>query len=640
MAYQANPDGTYNVTDDVTGLPVLSGIPSAYLDVPQVVAPPAMGQALAAGGPNAAQALGAAFGPSVTLPGASPPPAAPAPPPPSVPDTGPSFPSAMPGPGVTVAGPVSSGVAPASEVPAWRRQQATGGAPPAEALVGPGAGRPGVSGDVAGAPGAPADPTADIMQTLLAQAAIPKPGAYVNRPEADVLQGFRTERQKPISDETKETLREAYSDQIATQDVAQKFRAAGIAPAAEGFATRREQSIQEANTIRAREAMQNRMLTDRMAPVHEATRALREAKAGFNPDAYWDDKGEFGTLMTKVGIGLGAMGGAVTGRPNEVLEQVNREIDRNVSAQLKRIEFAGDEVQSQLGLVGIMREQFDDSNAAELAARGMMLEAFAAEMQQNDMFQKSADSQAVALETVAALRTAAEESMAKAEALEAGQIAETYKHQQAFKGSVGGTKGGLEAVIAQGKKYGLTAEQSVRLYAQGMLPPPKATGGEARAQQQREKDALSRQVVLPDGRIVWASQDAIAKEKQASLNGLAELRSNIEEMERIVSEVNLGRLPASDTESRLRPLISRNRYLVQEGGIAHESLTQGERENFDPLAGGDLGQILNRVNDKATIDQLYKILDKSVRTDAAVLYADPEGKQLLAPRVAGEKKAE
>lgn len=636
MAYLPNPDGTYNVTDDVTGLPVLSGIPSAYLDVPVLPPPGLAAQGVAAGGPNARSQLAGALAPGITLPDS---PMAPSDPMRSVPDTGTSFPSAVPEPGMRAAGPVSGGVAPAPEVPAWRRQQAEGGAPPPGALVGPGAGAPGVSPDVAGAPGAPADPTAGIMQGLLAQAAIPTRGTYVNRPEQDVLQGFKTERQRPLSDETKEGLQQAYRDQIATLELSQKYRESAIATSAAGFAKQREAALGEANIIRAREQMQQRMLAERMSPLNEAVSALREARGSFNPEAYWDDKGEFGTLTTKIGIALGAMGGAVTGRPNEVLEQVNREIDRNISAQLKRIEFAGDEVQSQLGLVGMMREQFADSNAAEQAARGMMLEAIGAELQQNQMFGKSAESQAAALEAAAAMRTAAAEKFADAERLEAGQIAETFKHEQAFKGMVGGKRGGLEAVIALGKKYGLSAEQSVRLYAQGTLPVPKGTSGEARAQQARESDALKRQVVLPDGRVVWASQPEIAKEKQTTLNALDELQSNIAEMEQIANEVNLGRVRFSDTESRLKILTSRNRYLVKEG-IAKEALTAGEKENFDPLAGEDIGQVLNSARDKPLVEQLKRTLERSAAGQRRQLYSDPQGKELLEKRVAGEKKAE
>jgi len=89
-----------------------------------------------------------------------------------------------------------------------------------------------------------------------------------------------------------------------------------------------------------------------------------------------------GGVSAAIAIGLGAAGAALAGGgENTALSIVQRNIDRDIAAQRTDIQTAGTAAEAQRSVLGMMRQEFSDQNAAEMAARSAMLAAAAAQAQ-------------------------------------------------------------------------------------------------------------------------------------------------------------------------------------------------------------------------------------------------------------------
>jgi len=89
-----------------------------------------------------------------------------------------------------------------------------------------------------------------------------------------------------------------------------------------------------------------------------------------------------GGVSAAIAIGLGAAGAALAGGgENTALSIVQRNIDRDIAAQRTDIQTAGTAAEAQRSVLGMMRQEFSDQNAAESATRSAMLGAAAAQAQ-------------------------------------------------------------------------------------------------------------------------------------------------------------------------------------------------------------------------------------------------------------------
>jgi hypothetical protein len=142
-----------------------------------------------------------------------------------------------------------------------------------------------------------------------------------------------------------------------------------------------------------------------------------------------------------------------------------------------------------------------------------------------------------------------------------------------------------------------------------------------------KKHAMERQILLPDGRMVYSNSPDKAGKAETTIRGLSRLQQNLTRIGELSAQKKSGRW-SPELESQLRTLVSDNRYNVKEA-IAKEALTSGEKENFDPLAGDDIGRIMNWVEDEAQLGELNKILTKRLNSEMGALYKDPEATDRL-----------
>jgi hypothetical protein len=79
-------------------------------------------------------------------------------------------------------------------------------------------------------------------------------------------------------------------------------------------------------------------------------------------------------ITAGLGVFLGAIGGALTGSPNEALGIIQKAIDRDIDAQKTNLSKKGQAVEGQRSMLGMYRQQFGDEAAADAATRATMLQ--------------------------------------------------------------------------------------------------------------------------------------------------------------------------------------------------------------------------------------------------------------------------
>jgi hypothetical protein len=470
MAVQPRDDGLFDVTDDYGGV-VLSEVPGDMLPQ-ELILDPYAGRNVR----NPVTALGSGIvdpwqteqDPSTGLP-----------------------PEAIAGPG---GGPVD----PAALTQAIQ----TAGQPPVQNFdpsqftsgTMPGASAPEAAPATMSPPVAPSGPavsrTGALLSGLTAQAVRGSPG--MRTAGGDVLQGYSVERQSPLSEEGKAGMEKAMLGSAMAAQYAGDTLSVAQREAGEQYAARREQATTELDQLRVRQQQEGMVLAEQMGVVRERAQEAREARATFNPSAYWDEKGALGGFAARIGIALGAIGAGIAGGPNQVYQMVKDDIQGNIEGQRLKIEDAQAGIDVENSILAQMRTQFLSPEAAEAAARSLMAEAAAAQTLEVAAAVGSQEALANSKLAVAKVQADAAQWAAEAEQLEAGAIRETFKHVPA--GYTGGQAGGLAGLVRLSKQTGIPVLELIQLnQGEAMLHP----GQIGKPPKEEEAKAESEKLFVP-----------------------------------------------------------------------------------------------------------------------------------------------
>lgn len=108
----------------------------------------------------------------------------------------------------------------------------------------------------------------------------------------------------------------------------------------------------------------------------------RVANAHLDPGHWFADQGVAGTIAATLAVSLGALGQALGGTDsNLALAEINQAVDRDIAAQQADIESGRAAADMQGNMIGIMRSEFNDRDAAREAARAAMLRQVALQTQ-------------------------------------------------------------------------------------------------------------------------------------------------------------------------------------------------------------------------------------------------------------------
>jgi len=337
----------------------------------------------------------AVVGPRPTAPAAPPPPAAPVP-------VGSADPSAL--------GSIAAS-APGSFVPSDAPIDTSGRTPQAGAWVDDG---------IMGAPRAvPGDPTSPPIASSAAGGAtaphvggprrvggaIPmpptQPGMPLPAPASDAMIGQLAGDYAPARRAPDLVDRQQFLDQ--------QVAAAG-----------REDAIRQAAAEREAEQQRQALEQDRAHAMLGARQAYQNAiervsSARLDPSRWFRDQGAGGTIAATLAVGLGALGQAFSGGDrNLALEEINQAIDRDIEAQGADIESGRAAADLQGNMLGIMRSEYGDRDAAREAARAAMLRQVALQTQAHTADLADDEARLHADQTRAQLEQAANEADAAA----------------------------------------------------------------------------------------------------------------------------------------------------------------------------------------------------------------------------------
>jgi hypothetical protein len=608
VAYRPNPDGTVSIVDDFSGME-LAAVPPETLgslyNPGAVAAPPPMTDERTAQLTPAQQMIqsrvDAAPAPNAHVPGPQAPP---------------------PQPQRKLVGPDASPL-PVPGAPQAQPATAQSGLP---------------------ASGTEASPTADAVRGLLLNAMRPRAGVAVNKPERDVLKNFVVQEAPKQSEETKlaQDLAAVREQKAAAEGG--MLRQAATEDIGAAYEQRRRDAQVEISGIRDQERQRDQIVGARMREIDMLGEELRsKRKDATNPNGYWEDKGAFAEILANIGMALYRGGAALAGYdPEGLANTIQKKIDNYNQAKRLEVELVGQEIDEKRTQLGDVRKQFLSRDAADAATRALMNEAVVAETASLAEHYKGADAQATAQQLVAALQARAADARAQAELAERDAVTKNWQHLEAQRGVVGGSAGGVDAALKYAVKVlNMDPLDAIRAIQEGKLALTdeqlkvaglnKPTG---RAAADLRKHAMERQILLPDGRMVYSNSPDKAKKSEETLRALDRLSGNIDRIGALAREKAAGRW-SPELESQLRTLVSDNRYNVKEA-IAKEALTTGEKENFDPLAGDDIGRIVNWVSDEAQLGELQGILKKRINSEMGALYEDPEASKRLTDPVKSE----
>ncbi len=174
--------------------------------------------------------------------------------------------------------------------------------------------------------------------------------------------------------------------------------AAALAQAALATKQGAAQAVLQHQSLEAQDAFNKSEDAKEAAHQTELAQSIRDFKEGkINPNQLWEQS-DFGSKASAlIGIVLGGIGAAYTGGPNQALGVIQKQIDRNIDAQVKN-------KQNQESMINTLMRQGYDMRQARGVAEARMKDRLAGQMEAAASDFLGEKAQAAAQTTIAALR--------------------------------------------------------------------------------------------------------------------------------------------------------------------------------------------------------------------------------------------
>jgi hypothetical protein len=96
--------------------------------------------------------------------------------------------------------------------------------------------------------------------------------------------------------------------------------------------------------------------------------------SAIDPNRIWNNANTGGKIMAGISMLLGGLGAGLAGGPNQGIAMIDKMVDRDIDAQKAELEKKRTGMGMQQNLVGMMRSQLGDNEAAMLAAKRVALD--------------------------------------------------------------------------------------------------------------------------------------------------------------------------------------------------------------------------------------------------------------------------
>lgn len=260
-----------------------------------------------------------------------------------------------------------------------------------------------------------------------------------------------------------------------------------------------------------------------------------------DPNRVWAGKGAGQKMSALIGIVLGGMGQGVTGGPNQALEVVQREIDRDIDAQKA-------EIGKKQNLISMLYQKFGNIDAADAAARMYLGASIQSRVEE------------------AAARAATPEALAKAKLFMAQmhqgllgpamQLAQ-FNYQMQF----------TRMMVQQAQSGGLPAQ-----YIRTDVTPPPLESPDMAGIAKQQRELQERTIPGPQGKLLLARDPQAASKARERLAGATGFEETLRQMEALARDG--AKLPggtAKATYDRLRKTASTEFARMVMGGQPGEN---------------------------------------------------------------------
>lgn len=143
------------------------------------------------------------------------------------------------------------------------------------------------------------------------------------------------------------------------------------------------------------------------------------AQQRIEPERFFRSRGLLGQIGAAIAMAMGSVGQALGGGPNQAARIIEAAVNRDVEAQRINLTSAREGAEAQRGVLQLMRQEFEDQEAALEASRAAMLREAARRAEIEGAQATSEDQRLRAIETRTALQAAADEAEATATRREA-----------------------------------------------------------------------------------------------------------------------------------------------------------------------------------------------------------------------------
>lgn len=282
------------------------------------------------------------------------------------------------------------------------------------------------------------------------------------------------------------------------------------------------------------------------------------ADAKENPETFWSRKSTGQKISSVIGLALmGLSGKDMSQTVLNIIKDDNDEADKRFERMLG----------AARGRMADMRERVMSPEAQQAYEESVKLQIVANEMQAqalasgNDVLQKNAE-------------LAANEILNEAEQrlIGAQKIERQTRIQNDPDRVVGGRSGGLDAALKEGKKLGLTPQQTLNAV---VTKPGQAHvfegGGDSKTL-----------FTMPSGDVVEARDYEAAKEARSAVIAYTETTNAMDRMAQIAKEAAASGIPFSETRTRLGVLLAAttNSIAKSYGGVVTDSDREGAKKEL------------------------------------------------------------
>lgn len=446
------------------------------------------------------------------------------------------------------------------------------------------------------------------------------PGGYTApQPARDVKRAFTVQKGIKNNPQTLAELQAAFANRANISNAGAQAVPTALEQVAATHAQAAEEARQEVAAIRNRQRAQEAELQGRMKYLDQHIARINNLADRDVLNEYLGNQ-NFGTRLM---VGLGALGSALTGAPNFAFENIKMELNAALQQQKSRLEMGHETTKDALNAYAQMRATYTSPEAADNAALALMTQATQQTVLHAAARVSKEETRTKYFDIAGQLGIEAALAKQAAEQAEADKIAESWQHKEAVQGGyTPPRRRSMLERIALGGKKGITPDQVMEL-ARGHAMPAKGGAGKTRGEVDLMKAVAERQVVLPDGKVLYAPDSTTQRQVQSAITDGKLFVDTTKKLLKL-GDGKLTSLVGTDYATA-GVLVNENIYYLK-NSLLGEALNSKEAEFFQHMTGSDmLNYLTTDASAQRKLEQALEGANARMEAQKSKLYTKPFG---------------